>query len=738
MEGGHDYQSLPVQLHGLLLEVHAALTAEHGRSDQVLQDVCDRLAAVMGYPLVWAALVAAGGDLEILAAAGSLAEPRRLCGIVLPQPRSKRGEAQPFKCLASGQPLLVKQAVAELPIALPPGPLLLVPIKSPQASMGVIGALGRPDHPFPPVEQFLLELTAGHTACTLNMLQRCTSAAETANRLKLAATVFDHALEGIFITDPDARILAANPAACRITGYGERELLGQTPRLFRSGRQTPEFYAAFWQELKSRGCWHGEIWNRRKNGDVFPEILSVSAIRDSAGAIVQYVALLVDISAQKTVEAQLQYKAHHDELTGLSNRVQFKEYLARSLAHARRESFKLAVLFIDLDHFKYINDTLGHQMGDALLQAVAERIRGYLREEDLVARLGGDEFAVLLLGITHLQDAARVAKKLIDALTEPVALDNHELSITASIGIAVYPEDGDSMDDLLRRADNAMYSAKDLGRNTVQFYRSEMDTRSRERMSISNALQRALDRDEFFLVYQPQIDLRTDRVVGVEALLRWRHGDDVITPGRFIPVAEETSLIVRIGQWVLHTACLQGRRWQDSGAGSFRVAVNLSARQFLEKGLLSAIHGVLEVTGFPALQLELEITESLAMANVARTSQVLWSMKGMGVGISIDDFGTGYSSLAYLGEYPLDTLKIDLSFVHGIGRNPRQEAIIRAVIAMAGTLGLGLVAEGVETEQQLQFLQDNGCHVVQGYYLAQPMVAEDFGAWLLARGESAG
>lgn len=733
MEGRFDDRSLSVPLHGLLLEVHTALTAEHGRSEQVLQDLCDRLAAGAGYPLVWAALATAGGDLEILAVAGSLPACEQLPGLIVPRSRGKRGESMLFKCLRSGETLQAKQAAAELPVSLPPGPLLLAPLKTSRAELGVIGAQRLDEQSFPATECHLLALVASHAACSLDMLQRCRDATETANRLRLAATVFDHALEGIFITDPDARILAANPSACRITGYGERELIGETPRLFRSGRQAPEFYAGFWRELKARGSWHGEIWNRRKNGDVFPEILSVSAIRNNSGEIVQYVALLVDISAQKAVEAQLQYKAHHDELTGLSNRVQFKEYLARTLAHARRESFKLAVLFIDLDHFKYINDTLGHQMGDTLLQVVAGRIREYLREEDLVARLGGDEFAVLLLGIGNLQDAARVAQKLIDALTLPVVLESHELSITASIGIAVFPDDGDSMDDLLRRADNAMYSAKDFGRNTVRFYRTEMDVRSRERMSISSALQHALEREEFFLVYQPQIDLRTNRVVGVEALLRWRQGEDIIPPGRFIPVAEETSLIVRIGQWALRTACLQGRRWRDGGTGDFRMAVNLSARQFLEKGLLSVIHSILEETGFPALQLELEITESLAMANLARTSQLLWSMKGMGVGISIDDFGTGYSSLAYLGEYPLDTLKIDLSFVHGIGRNPRQEAIIRAVIAMAETLGLGLVAEGVETQQQLQFLTDNGCHVVQGYYLARPMTAADFEAWLRAR-----
>jgi len=726
---------LPPKLQGLLLEVHAALTTEHSQVHEILQDLCDRLANAMAYPLVWAALANASGELEIQAAAGSLPDTRQLKGLTLQQVQGKRGEAHSYRCLRSGQTVQAKHAAGELPISLPPGSLLLVPLKAGNASLGVLAALRCRDDPFHETEQFLLGLIAGHTACTLKMLHRYHSATETANRLKLAAAVFDHALEGIFITDRDGTILAANPSACRITGYNERELLGQTPRLFRSGRQTPEFYAAFWRDLKLRGSWHGEIWNRRKNGDVFPEILSVSAIRDSSGEIVRFVALLVDISAQKSVEAQLHYKANHDELTGLSNRVQFNDYLGRALAHARRESFKLAVLFIDLDHFKYINDTLGHQMGDALLQVVAERIRGYLREEDLVARLGGDEFAVLLLGISDLQDAARVAKKLMAALTEPVVLDGNELSITASIGISVFPDDGDSMDDLLRRADNAMYSAKEVGRNTVRFYRSEMGTRSLERMSISSALQHALEREEFFLVYQPQIDFASSRVVGVEALLRWRRGEDVITPGRFIPIAEETSLITRIGEWVLRSACLQGRRWQEKGAGPWRLAINLSPRQFLEKGLLPALQETLASTGFPARQVELEITESLAMANVARTSQLLWSMKNLGVAIAIDDFGTGYSSLAYLGEYPFDTLKIDLSFVHGVGRNTRQESIIRTVIAMAGSLGLGLVAEGVETAQQQQFLLDNGCPVMQGYFLARPMPVEEFDLWLQRRND---
>ena len=714
----------------LLLDFVTRCMRDDARAPAVMQDLCTLLHVGLGYRLVWLAVADEAGGLAVTAAAGAAAETAGLVGVTL-QARGRRGETQSHRCLRTGHRVTSRHAVAELPPPAQPGALAVLPLKSADRVDGVLGVLADPTHHthhFARDELELLDRLASQAAFALRMLSRFGAADEAGAHQKLASAVFEYAMEGIFITDLDGRILAANPAACRITGYSEQELFGATPAILKSGRHDSAFYEAFWQALIEDGSWRGEIWNRRKSGEVYPELLCVSAIHSDEGRVVRYVALLVDISRQKAVEAQLERKANHDELTGLPNRGQFQGYLARVLARARREQGRLAVLFLDLDGFKYVNDTLGHSEGDVLIRTVADRLLHGLRSEDMVARLGGDEFAVVLPGISHLQDAATVARKLLELMSEPVALAHCEVHVTASVGIAVFPEDGDSVDLLLRRADNAMYNAKEMGCNTVQFYRPEMDARSGERFTIGSALKHALERDDLFLVYQPQIDVRCGRLVGVEALLRWRHQGEVISPARFIPIAEETGLIVAIGEWVLRTACAQGRAWLERGLHGLRMSVNLSARQFRERRLLGMIRAALDDSGFPAPQLDVEITETLAMGNAVATGHVLAALKDMGVGIAIDDFGTGYSSLAYLGQYPLDTLKIDLSFVQAIGRAPRVESIIRAVIAMARTLELKLIAEGAETAAQIDFLREAGCDVVQGYFLGEPMAAELFEA----------
>jgi len=712
----------------LLLELLTRCMCEDAQPQPVMDDLCAMLHDRLGYRLVWIAMVDDAGMLAVTAAAGPPAQTAALVGTALQRARGRRGETQSHRCLRTGARVMVRHAVAELPAPAGPGALAVLPLTSANRTDGVLGVLADPDHEFAADELELLDRVAQHAAFALTMLRRFAAASEALAHQKLAAAVFEYAMEGILITDLDGHILAVNPAACRITGYAREELVGATPAVLKSGRHEQAFYDDFWRTLHQNGNWRGEIWNRRKNGEVYPELLCVSAIHSDEGRVVRYVALLVDISRQKAIEAQLERKANHDELTGLPNRGQFQGYLGRLLARARRDHSRVAVLFLDLDGFKYINDTLGHDEGDVLIRTVAARLLGGLRSEDMVARLGGDEFTVVLPGIAHLQDAATVARKLLEALVEPVTLSGGEVHVTASVGIAVFPEDGDTAEILLRRADNAMYSAKDMGCNTVQFYRPEMDVRSGERFTIGSALKHAIERGDLFLAYQPQIDVRCGRMVGVEALLRWRHQGELVSPARFIPVAEETGLIVAIGEWVLRTACVQGRAWQARGLHGLRMSVNLSARQFRERRLLAMIGTVLDDTGFPAPQLDVEITESLAMGNAISTGHVLEALKQMGVGVAIDDFGTGYSSLAYLGQYPLDTLKIDQSFVQAIGREPRMESIIRAVIAMARTLGLNLVAEGAETEAQVNFLREAGCDVVQGFFLGEPMPSADFEA----------
>ncbi len=575
-------------------------------------------------------------------------------------------------------------------------------------------------------------ICAAHVTYATN-LERLAWTKCVSEQMGQAAAVFDSAMEGIFITDLNGRILAANPAVCRISWYSEEELVGATPAIFRSGRHDRAFYDGFWRALRQTGSWRGEIWNRRKNGDEYPELLCVSAIHDAHGEVNRYVALLVDISAQKKIEVDLEYLARHDELTGLPNRNGFRHHLSQVLGYAAAEGHSVAVALVDLDEFKYVNQVLGHHEGDALIRIIAQRLRASLRKEDGLARLGGDEFGIVLPGVTDAGEAAVVTRKLLDVLARPMTMAGCELLVTGSVGIALFPHDGQDPDALLRRADSALHEAKEIGNDTIQHYHPEMEAQTSERLTISSTLKSAFDQGDLFLVYQPQVDVRSDEVVGVEALLRWRRGDELVGPHHFVPVAERTGLIIEIGRWVLREACEQARRWHEAGWGELRMAVNLSARQFRERGLAATIRAALDDSGLAPHCLQIEITESLSMDSTAGSAATFALLREMGVCVAIDDFGTGYSSLAYLARFPLDTLKIDLSFVRAIGHDPRTEAIIRALATMTGALDLELVAEGVETRAQLDFLRDAGCNVIQGYLLGKPMASGEFERWIAAR-----
>jgi len=550
----------------------------------------------------------------------------------------------------------------------------------------------------------------------------------TIGELKLAAAVFDSSLDAIVITDSQGTILKANAAVARITGYSADELLGRNPRIFQSDRHDRAFYAELWRSIMQDGRWQGEIYNRRKNGEVYPELLSISAIRDERGAIGNFISIFIDISAQKEAERRLDYMAHYDGLTGLPNRDLFNDRLLVALAQAKRSSRPIAVLFIDLDHFKYVNDTFGHAMGDELLRAVARRMQGSLREEDTLSRISGDEFTILLQHFDTREGVGLVADKILSAMKLPFGIGEHELYISASIGISIYPEDGDHPGRLLKNSDTAMYHAKSDGRGVARFFMSSMESHSIKRLELERHLHHALEQEEFLLFYQPQFDLGSGRLTGVEALLRWQRPDvGLVSPLDFIPLAEETGLIVPIGEWVLRTACAQGCAWGRSGAGLLRVAVNISARQFGRADFCETVGTILSDTGFPPDCLELELTESLAMHHAEETVLTLKKLKALGVQISIDDFGTGYSSLSYLKRFPVDSLKIDKSFVDGIADDPNDAAIVIAIIAMAHSMGLGVIAEGVETEEQLDFLKLHHCNEVQGFLLGRPMPSEQIG-----------
>ena len=542
--------------------------------------------------------------------------------------------------------------------------------------------------------------------------------------LQLAAAVFDSSLDSIFITDSQGTILKVNAAAMRVTGYSADELLGRNPRILQSGRHDRTFYAELWRSVMQTGRWQGEIWNRRKSGEVFPELLSISAIRDKHGAISNYISIFIDISVQKEAERRLDYLANHDRLTGLPNRGLFHDRLLVALVQAKRNRQPIAVLFIDLDHFKYINDTFGHAIGDELLRAVAQRMQGSLREADTLSRISGDEFTILLQHFDSREEVGLVAGKILSAMKLPFYIGEHELYISASIGISTYPEDGDHPELLLKNSDTAMYHAKSDGRGGMRFFRSSMEGHSIQRLELERHLHHALEQEEFLLFYQPQFDLATGRLTGMEALLRWQRPEvGLVSPLDFIPLAEETGLIVPIGEWALRTACTQGSVWAKAGAGPVRIAVNISAQQFGRADFCGVVDNILSDTGFPPDCLELELTESLAMHHAEETVLTLKKLKALGVKISIDDFGTGYSSLSYLKRFPVDSLKIDKSFVDGIADDPNDAAIVIAIIVMAHSLGLGVIAEGVETQEQLDFLKMHHCNEVQGFLLGRPMPA---------------
>ncbi len=552
--------------------------------------------------------------------------------------------------------------------------------------------------------------------------------------LRLSAAVIDSTHDGVAITDLEGKIVSVNSAFSKITGYAREEVIGKNPRVLKSGRHRRDFYQAMWASLISSGYWQGEIWNRRRSGEIYPEWMRLNAVRNEFGELTHYVGVFTDISKLKQTEARLDYLAHHDPLTDLPNRLLVLARLQHALDAAQRRACRVAVLFLDLDRFKMVNDSLGHSAGDELLHAVAKRFRYRLREEDTLARLGGDEFMVLLEQTQSPGDAAVVAQGLIDALTDPFRLSSgHEIFIHASIGISLYPDDGADFMELVRNADAAMYRAKAQG-NTYGFYTEDLTRYASRRLELETRLRRALAQNEFVLYYQPVLSVSDGRLLGAEALVRWIPADgEVVSPADFIPITEETGLIVPIGEWVLHEACRQARQWLDAGYAFETMAVNLSVVQLLRQDIHDLLRRALEETGLPAQRLELEITESKLMEQGEKTASMFDELKRLGVRLAIDDFGTGYSSLAYLKRFAIDKLKIDRSFIKDLADDCNDFAIASAIVAMAHALDIDVQAEGVESAAQLELLSTLGCGTYQGYLCSPPIPAEKFEACFLRR-----
>jgi len=556
--------------------------------------------------------------------------------------------------------------------------------------------------------------------------------------LRQSSIVFDNAVEGVVITDINAKITAVNNAFTKITGYSEKDVLGKNPSILKSGRHDREFYKTMWSSLLQHGEWRGEIWDRRKNGEVFPKWQTISAVRDNGGSVTHYVSVFSDISRIKESEEQLLHLAHHDALTALPNRLLLNTRLEHSLQCARRDGTHVAVLFLDLDHFKKVNDSLGHSVGDDLLQLVAKRLLLCVREEDTVARLGGDELTVVLGHLNDVRHAAAVAQAVRDKLSEPFELEGQDVFLSASIGISVYPKDGQDATTLLKNADAAMYMAKSEGRNGYHFYSKELTVRATESLALESNLHRALEREELFLHFQPQVSLKSGDIVGVEALLRWRHPEiGLIAPARFIPLAEENGLIRDIGKWVLRTACAQAKAWQKDGLTPFRIAVNLSGRQLGQFNIVREVRDALEDTALDPCYLELELTESSVMKRAERAAKTLDALRELGTTIAIDDFGTGYSSLSYLKRFAVDRLKIDRSFVRDIPQDANDVALAKSIVALGHSLNLSVVAEGVETQAQRELLTSIGCDEMQGFLYSAPKTASELSSLLTTATPSA-
>lgn len=540
---------------------------------------------------------------------------------------------------------------------------------------------------------------------------------------RVALEVLRSMSEAVGVIDLDFRFISVNPAFSRITGYSEEEVVGQNSRLLDSSQHSSDFYRRVRDILERTGHWAGEMWQKRKDSEEFLGWIEMSEVRDAQGMRSHFVAVVNDITDKKRAEQELRYLANYDTLTGLPNRALLSERLGRAIVRARRQETRVAVLFLDLDRFKDINDSLGHAAGDRLLKAAATRLQATVSASDTVARLGGDEFTVVLEDVESLPAVERMAREILNAFSMPLEVDErHDVSITPSLGISLYPDHALVPTDLLKFADTAMYQAKAEGRNTYQIYNETMDAESRRRATVLASLRKALDRGEFRLVFQPRMALADGRITGVEALLRWHSAElGEISPVVFIPLAEESGLILPIGEWVLEEACQTLKRWRNHGLTELSIGINVSVLQLLRSNLPEHLTQVIEDTGVPANRIELEVTESMVMQNAEQTTNVLNELRKIGVSLAIDDFGTGYSSLVYLKRLPIDTLKIDKEFIGDLTRDPDDEAITATVITMGHSLGLNVIAEGVETEQQLSYLREQGCDEIQGFWLSPPL-----------------
>jgi len=564
-----------------------------------------------------------------------------------------------------------------------------------------------------------------------SILTDITQRKKTEDNLKLAQKIIDHTNEGIIVTDPDGTITDVNVAYSEVTGFSQRELINKNPRFLQSGKHDSDFYNNLWEKLRRTGHWSGEIWDNKKDGKTFPQWLSISAINDENKQTIHYVGIMHDITEEKKLEAELKNIAYYDSLTGIPNRVLFKENLVQEIAQNQRDKTKLAVFLLDLDNFKLVNDSLGHDAGDELLNLAAQRLKQHIRKSDSVARFGGDEFALILPHLDDYETASNIAQKIIDDLKKPFVIHDNVVNIGASIGVSTFPNDADNVELLIKYADLALYSAKRSGRNAFKFFSQKLQDEINSYIELQHELKAAITNQEFEVYYQPKIELQTNKLVGMEALIRWNHPKKgLVPPCDFINFSEQAGLIINIGEWILNEACFQAEKWSQQFNTSLEVSVNLSTKQFKDQNLIQVIKQALDQNKLNRGTLQLEITESSLIDNIEEAIQVMNDIKSLNISLAIDDFGTGFSSLNYLKRFPINTLKIDRSFIKDLVEDSDDKAIIESIILMSDKLNLNVVAEGIEQTEQLVFLNQNNCHYGQGYLFSKPLNTKEFEQYL--------
>ena len=567
------------------------------------------------------------------------------------------------------------------------------------------------------------------------LADKAKSKEEIRQQLDINDAILQYTREGVVVTDPSGTILWVNPAFSKITGYAPDEVMGQNPRMLKSQRHSTAFYKEMWRAILQEGLWQGEIWNRRKSGEVYPEQLTIKAIYNDSREILKFVSIFNDLSEIIRHEELIQYQKYHDSLTGLPNRFLMMDRLSMAIARAYQEKHMLAFMFLDIDRFKRINDTLGHVVGDELIQLFAKRLKYVLRDGDTISRMVGDEFAILLERIPNGNAAIVVAEKIIQSMKEPFYIKNHDIHITTSIGISLYPEDGKDPELLLKHAEMAMQQAKRFGLNNYRLYSIAMSHQVRLKMELETEIRSGLSRNEFYLYYQPQVNIYNESVNSAETLMRWNHPQrGLVSPGDFIPVAEETGLIVSLGEFAMKQAFMQSRKWSEEGK-HIVLSFNLSPTQFQQLDLYEQIESLLKTTGAKPELLELEVTESTTMLNPEFAAETLKRIKKLGIRVAMDDFGTGYSSLSLLSRLPVDKLKIDRSFVTGIETSQDKQAIVSAMVGMGRKLGMTVVAEGVEKTSERDYMVEIGCDLIQGYLYSKPLPLEDFEQFYLEHAE---